>query len=106
MDVKVRDVLPLFVTVMVWGALVAPTACTPKLKVRVESCTAGPMAVAVRRLVVRPALELVATVKVPLRAPLLAGVKVTVMSHAAPALSVAGQALCALKSPVAAMAPT
>jgi hypothetical protein len=86
-------IVPAFFTVKVVAAVVLPTATEPKPWVPVP----------VRPAVCVPALS--TTVRVPVRAPVALGVKVTVMAQFAAAVTEA-QVLVAVKSPLADMLVT
>jgi hypothetical protein len=92
-------VVPAFFTVKVVAPLVLPTATEPNPWF-VGVSVIGAVPVPVKLAVCVPALSM--TVRVPVRAPMALGVKVTVMVHL-PAAATEGQVLVVAKSPLADM---
>jgi hypothetical protein len=92
--VMFTEALPLFVTVMVFGALVIPMAVAAKVRVvglKVSGTVGPPVAVPVSATICGLRAPLVAITRPPSVAPLEAGAKVTIIVHLVAAFSEAAQ---------------
>jgi hypothetical protein len=97
MAVKVRLVLPVLVSVTVWGGLVVPTGSDGKVS-GADNPTMGPVPVPVRLTVCGLFKALSEMVREPVRVPTAVGVKVTLIVQLEPAARLAAQVFVASKS--------
>jgi hypothetical protein len=103
MLLRVSVAVPVFLSVTALAALLVPTAWLENARLVGARVTADWSPVPVSVIVCGLPDALSVTVTVPVRVPVVVGVKVTLMVQFAPAAKLAPQALVWLKSPVDAM---
>jgi hypothetical protein len=101
-ELIVAALVPPFVIVVVWAAVVEPTtvAAKPRLAGLAESAGPGAVPLPLRLTFVGPLGSLVVTVSVPVRDPFAVGWKVTLTEHEAFAARLAPHVFVCAKSPV------
>jgi hypothetical protein len=93
MLVTLRPPVPVFVSVAAWAELLDPTIWLPNDRELADRLTAGATPVPVRLTDCGLPLALSVMVRVPLRTPVVVGVKVTLIVQLAPAPTLAPQVL-------------
>src|SRR5437879_590249 len=93
--VMVNVAFPVLVSVTVFGALIEPSGCPSKVRLRGDSITAGPvsMALPVRLTICGLSAALSVIVTIPVRRPGIVGVKMTLIVQLAPAARLLPQLL-------------